>query len=119
MLATQKSRRRDRVGWFLLDNFGRLSPALRDRNQFVGAARALADARHKIGARTSIVVAGQLRYGAAKFDFDAPTADQLTVASRGVKNDQLFWLELFFAVIAVDTFGHTVFARGRMAEFSR
>jgi hypothetical protein len=60
-----------------------------------------------------------LGYGAAEHDFDASRADQLAVARRWVKNDQLVWRELFFAVIASGVFGHTVFARGRMAEFSR
>jgi hypothetical protein len=46
-----------------------------------------------------------LHDGSTEQDFDAPSADQLAVPRRR-KNGQLFWRELFFAVIATDAFVH-------------
>lgn len=55
---------------------------------------------------TSVITARQLRDSSTEHDFDTPSADQLALTGRWRKNGQLFWRELFFAVIAVGDFEH-------------
>ncbi|MCP1970826.1 hypothetical protein [Bradyrhizobium elkanii] len=50
-----------------------------------------------------------LRDHSAKHDLDAASTNQFAAARWWVKNDQLFRLEFFFAVIATDVFAHPAF----------
>ena len=57
-------------------------------------------------AQASVITTCELRDSSTQLDFNTPRADQFAVTGGWRKNGQLFWRELFFAVIAAGDFVH-------------